>query len=578
MIEDDATLLKTYVRDRSEPAFAELVRRHLTLVYSAAMRRTGGDSHRANDVSQIVFSRLAREAASLGGHTALTGWLYVATRNAAIDLVRTERRRQQREEKAHLMEEILSSPESSADWDQLRPVLDAAMDELDARDREAVLLRFFESQPFSRVAEMLRVNEDAARKRVDRALDKLGALLARRGITSTGGALAVLLANQTTIAAPAGVAASITTAALAGVGATAAGAGTVGLFIMSTSKAVTGISAAVALIAIGTAVYQTNVAREAKTALASAETQRAALHTQTEALDQRSRRADDALAAARKELADARASVAQSAAAPVGRPPASQSGAAMDYVLEHPETQPAFIQQQALRAKVRFERFLKASGLAPEKQAQFLEALKDQAARELDFMASLHVHGFGVGNVPQDPQARAQFQQLLNEHRQNGRAAEAKLAALLGDEQFRAFQRYTSTIAERNVADQIASQLYYTDTPLTGQQAEQLAQVLVQNRFTPQAEPSPTSTLNGTFITPQALNARVGQAMQQGGMNLMDWLAPVTDAAIARAQTVLAPPQLAMLKQVQAQQVTQFQLAPPPPLSGPGAPNAGSGK
>src|SRR5688572_23855443 len=101
---DDATLLERYARDRSEAALAELVRGHLTLVYSAALRRTDGDAHRAKDVAQIVFTGLARDAATLGRHPALVGWLYAATRNAAIDLLRVERRRREREEKAHIME------------------------------------------------------------------------------------------------------------------------------------------------------------------------------------------------------------------------------------------------------------------------------------------------------------------------------------------------------------------------------------------------------------------------------------------------------------------------------------------
>jgi hypothetical protein len=82
---DDATLLQRYARDRSEAAFGELVQRHLTLVYSAALRRTDGDAHRARDVAQIVFTALARDAVRLVRHAALTGWLYAATRNAAID-------------------------------------------------------------------------------------------------------------------------------------------------------------------------------------------------------------------------------------------------------------------------------------------------------------------------------------------------------------------------------------------------------------------------------------------------------------------------------------------------------------
>jgi RNA polymerase sigma factor (sigma-70 family) len=559
---DDGTLLRTYARERSEDAFGELVQRHLPLVYAAALRRTGGDAHRAKDVAQIVFTALARDAAALSHHTALTGWLYAATRNAAIDLVRSETRRRQREQKAHLMEDI-SSPETSADWEQLRPVLDEAMDELDGRDREAVLLRFFEGRPFAAVATALRVSEDAARKRVDRALEKLGGLLARRGITSTGGALAVLLANQTTVAAPAGVAASITAAAVAGAGVGAAGVGA-GIFLMTTSKVVAGVAATVAAIAIGSAIYEAGAARDSAQQLASANADRAALRAQMDAAQTRAQQAGEKLASAEKALSAASAA-AQPVAAPITRPPASQSGPAMDYVLEHPETHPTFLQQQGLRVRSRYDGFLKAAGLSSEQQQQFLQKMERGMADELDFLSSLHTHGFGVGNLPKDPEGQALFQQLLAEKQARAQELQTSIKELLGDDAFRKFQQYSATIPERNVAEQLAGRLYPTDAPLTAPQAERLMQVLAQNRFALQPTNSGRNTLGGTFVSPDAFKARVGQAMQQGGMNLLDWTAPITDAALAQARTVLSPAQFEVLEQVQAQQLTQFQLAPPAP-------------
>ncbi len=559
---DDTTLLKSYARDRAEEAFGEIVRRHLPLVYSAAVRRTDGDAHRAKDVAQIVFSALARDAAALSRHPALTGWLYTATRNAAIDLMRAERRRQKREEEALTMEQMASSSETPADWEQLRPVLDDVMDELDGPDREAVLLRFFEGRPLAAVAAALRVSEDAARKRVDRALDKLGAQLARRGITSTGGALAVLLANQVAVAAPAGVAASITTAALAGAAAGAGGAGAAGIFIMSISKAVMGITAVVALVAIGTAVYQAGVARDALATVAATSAERDTLRTQLGTRDQGVRLAAAQLAATQKELSDARARAPEPA--PAARPAVTQ-GAAMDYVLEHPETHAAYVQQQGLRLKTRYDRFFKTAGLSAEQQDGLLKALEGRAGDQLDLMAALHAQGFGVGNVPQDPEGQRQFQQILSSDRQHAQAVQSEMRALLGDDGFRQFAQYSATIAERNVADQLASRLYYTAEPLSAGQAEQLAQVLAKNRLSPQPTPSPATNMNGTLIDQPTLNNGVAQAMQQGGMNLLDWQAPVSDAALAQAQAVLTPAQFAVLKQVQAQQVAQLQLAPPPP-------------
>ena len=137
---DDAELIRRYAEQRSEEAFAELVRRHLGLVYAAALRRLGGDAHGAADVAQGVFVKLARDAARLSGHGALTGWLYAATRNPAVDAIRANQRRAAREREAFTMNEILSAEvrvgaaaETEVEWARLRPVLDAAMDALEPK-------------------------------------------------------------------------------------------------------------------------------------------------------------------------------------------------------------------------------------------------------------------------------------------------------------------------------------------------------------------------------------------------------------------------------------------------------------
>ena len=560
MTDDDSQLLSAYVKEGSETAFGELVQRHLTLVYSAALRQTGGDTHRARDIAQIVFTTLARDAAALSRHPALTGWLYTVTRHTAIDLMRAERRRQKREEEAMTMEKDSTASDSVADWEQLRPVLDDAMEELGERDREAVLLRFFENRPLAGVAAALRVSEEAARKRVDRALARLGDLLARRGITSTGAALAVLLESQVAIAAPAGAAASITAAALTGTAGLGASA-TAGIFLMSTTKTVAVIATAVAVVAIGAAIYQTNLARESATALAALRTERNHLSAQLATTDTRARQADADLAATRKELGDLRAGAAKPAAAEATTGTPGSQGAMMDYLFEHPEMQAAFLQQLELRGRQRYDRFFKMAGLSTEQQAEVMKAFNDIQATQLDIMSALHAHGYGVGNLPDDPAMRQTLQKMSTDLQQRVNAA---TRAALGDDGFKSFQQYVALIPERNVADQLASQLYDTTEPLTSAQADQLVRVLAQNRFTPQSSPAPSATLNGNFVDAQAYARRRAQEMQQNGMSNLSWMAPVTDAALGRAETVLTPGQLAALRQVQAQQALQFQLAPLP--------------
>src|SRR5262245_19666298 len=121
----DCELLRRYAETRSEEAFVELVRRHLDLVYSAALRQVNGDAHLAQDVAQTVFADLARKAGPLSRRSVLTGWLYTSTHFAAAKVVRAGRRRHVREQEAHNMRELLHEAAPGPDWDKLRPVLDA---------------------------------------------------------------------------------------------------------------------------------------------------------------------------------------------------------------------------------------------------------------------------------------------------------------------------------------------------------------------------------------------------------------------------------------------------------------------
>src|SRR5688572_17736428 len=212
---DDAVLLRRYADKGAEDAFTELVRRHVDLVFAAALRRTGGDAHRAADVAQQVFITLARDARTLCRHTVLAAWLHTATRNAALNLMISEQRRRIREHTALSLETIVAASEPNPDWDRVRPVLDAAIDELPEPDRAAVVLRFLQRQPFSAIGAALRTSEDAARMRTDRALDKLRAVLERRGITSTAAALATIVSSQPLVSAPAGLSAVLAAKSLA---------------------------------------------------------------------------------------------------------------------------------------------------------------------------------------------------------------------------------------------------------------------------------------------------------------------------------------------------------------------------
>lgn len=248
---DDAQLLRRYADEKSEAAFAELVRRHLDLVYSAALRQVEGDCHRAKDVAQQVFVLLAKKAATLTRHPVLTGWLYLTTQHCATRALRSEWRRQTREREAVAMSE--ADAESALEWEQARPVLDAAMGELGDTDREAVLLRYFAHRPFAQIGAALNVSEDGARRRVERALEKLRAQLARRGVTSSAVALAAALEGHAVMAAPTELAASVAGVAVAG----SAGGGVVAEIFMNITKLQIGLGVA-AVVGAGVLFSQLN--------------------------------------------------------------------------------------------------------------------------------------------------------------------------------------------------------------------------------------------------------------------------------------------------------------------------------
>ncbi len=246
-MQDDRQLLERYANEPSEAAFGELVRRYVNLVYSVALRRTGGNAAQAQDVAQLVFTDLARKARSLPKDIVLAGWLHRATRFAVAQMHRAERRRRARELEAVEMNALKSEP--APVWEDLRPVLDQALDRLGRTDRDALLLRFFEQRTLAEVGRALGLKEDAARKRVDRALDKLRAALARRGITTSVVAFSTVISANAMQVAPAGLAATLTNASFAA--ATAMSGTTLGvlrLMTMTHLKAVAGAMAAAGVI------------------------------------------------------------------------------------------------------------------------------------------------------------------------------------------------------------------------------------------------------------------------------------------------------------------------------------------
>ena len=249
----DMDLMREYADRDSETAFAELVHRHVNLVYSVALRSTG-NSHDAQDITQAVFVILAKKATSLRQRTYLTGWLYETTRFTSRQLLRTRSRQQAREQEAY-MQSTLNDSETDSLWRQLAPLLDDAMSRLSEKDRALVALRFFENKSVAETAAVLGIQEWAARKRVERAMQKLRGYFYKHGVASTTATLAVAISVNSVQAAPTALAQTAAAAAIAKGAAASTSTLTLAkgaLNVMAWTKAKTAIVAGVGiLLAIG---------------------------------------------------------------------------------------------------------------------------------------------------------------------------------------------------------------------------------------------------------------------------------------------------------------------------------------
>ena len=216
---EDLQLLREYAENRSEQAFAQLVTRHVNLVYSTALRLVH-ERQLAEEVTQTVFLKLAHKAGSLRHGTILSGWLYRTTQFMAGTARRSDLRRQKRENLAMQFTELEQNGESV--WKEVAPLLEPAMAELRQADQDAVLLRFFAGKSLREVGVTLGISDDAAQKRVNRALDRMRDYFARRGVVVSAALLAPALAQCAVHAAPVSFVSTIAGSVVAG---STAGAG-----------------------------------------------------------------------------------------------------------------------------------------------------------------------------------------------------------------------------------------------------------------------------------------------------------------------------------------------------------------
>jgi cyanophycinase len=255
---DDMTLARAYGDSGSQQAFAMLVSRYIDMVYSVALR-TVGEANLADDVTQATFIILARKAGSLSPGTVLPGWLCRTARYVAANALTLNRRRHQYERQAAVMRSISNARESET-WTQVSALLDAALGQLGKKDHDALVLRFFQGQNLKQVAAELGTSEDAARKRVTRALGKLRKFFTKHGVVLSTVIIAKAVSANAVQAAPVGLATSVTGAVADG---TLASASTLvlvkgGLKLMAWAKLKIALAAVTAILLVtGTAAVVT---------------------------------------------------------------------------------------------------------------------------------------------------------------------------------------------------------------------------------------------------------------------------------------------------------------------------------
>ncbi len=466
----DQELLRDYSASRSEPAFAELVRRHVDLVYSAALRMLR-DAHQAEDVTQAVFTALAQTAAQLTEHPVLSGWLHRTARNLAVKTIRTDARRRARENEAAVMNELLAG-ESDASWEQIAPQLDEALGELDEPDRDALLLRYFERKSAREMAETLGISDEAAQKRVSRATDRLREVFAKRGIAVGAGGLAVVLAANTVQSAPVGLAATISAAAMTGTAITTAAITSTATTIVMTTLQKVLVATTIAIVA-GAGLYEARQASQLRDQVQQLQQQQSPLADQIRQLQQERDDATNRVAGLRDELAAAKKNPNEvvKLRGEVGRLRQENSDmgstSALSKLTATPEARKLIRDQQKMGMSVIYGELAKQMNLSPDVKDKFNDLLADGVMDNIDLITqALHDH-----------RSQAEVDQIFA---QADTALQQKVQAMLGDDGLAQYKAYTQNILSSLSAQQFATTL--TGDDASKKQIQDQIQQLIQQQ------------------------------------------------------------------------------------------------
>ncbi len=456
MMANDAELLGQFTRDfassAGQDAFAELVERHLPLVYSAALRQVRSPQL-AEEVSQSVFTQLANHAIALQPKTVLAAWLHRVTYHAAVDVVRREARRQARERIACEMSTLMN--DEAADWTQIEPHLDQAVQSLDETDRTAILLRYFENKSLREVGETLGFSEDAAQKRVSRALDRLRDYFVKNKIAVPAAGLAVVISANAIQAVPVGLPSTISATSLAvPISATLT---TAKIIAMTTIQKIA-IGAVLVGAAVAIVYQQREVShlRQQNENYAQQQAHENALAAQVQQLQQERDQASNALASAKEENASLknRPTEVLKLRGEVGklRDEKAQLGAttALSKLTATPEERALVREQQKAGMSLIYKELTKQLKLTPDQTGKFNDLLADHIMQGIDYVAA------GIRDkTPSD--------QLSQIFASDNASLNQSIQDLLGADALAQYQDYTKNLLGALTTDQFAESLTGSD-------------------------------------------------------------------------------------------------------------------
>ena len=535
MTANDHELLRQFTREQSQDAFTALVNRHLNLVYTAALRQVRSPEL-AKEVCQSVFTNLACNAAKLNPDTVLTAWLYQVTRHAAIDVVRREARRQAREQIAFQMSDM---NDTTAAWTHVEPLLDEAMHSLDETDRTAILLRYFENKSLREVGEALGASEDSAQKRVSRAVERLREFFSKRKVTLGAGGLAALVSANAIQAAPAGLAGTVATGAVAASTALAASAAVAITKTITMTTLQKTIIAAVLTSAVATGVYQTHqvsALRSQVQAFQKQEEQRAALSTQVLALQGERDRATNTLAslAAENTVLKKHPTDALKLRGEVGRLRRENtdlgSTSALSKITADPELMKTLRADTKKKMTGDYKTFAERAKLTPAQTDKLSDLLADDTVE-------------GIGRVTTALRDKLTPEQINQTFAAQEAALREQVQALLGPDGLAQFMDYTRNLFATQLAGQLKGQMTGTDeeTAAKSKQLSQAMQEEIQAAVTSAGLPADYQVMPGS-------NSR-SVASEQEGERSLKLLDDIYQRVAARGSSFLSAEDLARLQE-----------------------------